>query len=212
MLVLSFDTESNGLPQYGKQNPADGPDQPRIVGLAAGLFDDSIDNQIDGIDCIIKPDGWTIGEDTTAIHGLTNEICEERGFPIAGVLNQINELMDLADVIVGHNITHDLKMLRGELRRAGLPDRYSEEDTCCTMRGFQKARGGKLKKLGVVFEEVVGVPPENEHLAQADMMMAAHIFFAMRDELPIKKAQYERGVSAAKLTGATNAEPEADAA
>lgn len=193
-LAMCLDTESNGLPQYGKDNPADGADQPRICGLAVALFGETINDVVEQFDCLIKPDGWTIGEDTTAIHGLTDAVCEAEGVPIASALNVINQMMDRADVIVGHNIAHDLKLLRGEFRRAGLPDRYGEVATFCTMWSGRKALGlKKIPNLSEALMAATGAVHEEAHRAKPDMLASAQVYFAVRERLPVPVPKLPKG-------------------
>ena len=70
-LALAYDTETTGLPLWN--DPSDDPRQPHIVQLAAALVDIDTRRTIASMDVIVKPDGWTIPDDTVAVHGITTE-------------------------------------------------------------------------------------------------------------------------------------------
>jgi DNA polymerase-3 subunit epsilon len=136
MKVFCFDSETSGLPDFKK--PADDPSQPRIVQLAGALFEadaaDPIQMSPPPIKAFcekIKPDGWRM-DDALAEklgNGLTHAVLDAEGKPAAQVLQMWADLHDAADLIVGFNITFDLKMMRCELRRAAMDDRYGARPT-----------------------------------------------------------------------------------
>lgn len=76
---IFFDTETTGIPNW--KEPSEHPDQPHIVQLAAELVDLDTQEVLDSMDVIVKPDGWIISEEMTAIHGITNEHALEVGIP-----------------------------------------------------------------------------------------------------------------------------------
>ncbi|MCA1973665.1 MAG: 3'-5' exonuclease [Caenispirillum sp.] len=129
--LLFFDTETTGLPDFGK--PADDPAQPRIAAICMMLATPE-GRTIDVHYQMVRPDGWTMPAEVTAINGLTTEMLETFGASIGFALNWFAEAMTWRPVLVAHNASFDLKMLRGELRRAGLPDRYEDTDSFCTMK------------------------------------------------------------------------------
>lgn len=57
-LLLVFDTETTGLPDWKKPSGSD--EQPHIVQLAAHLVDDDDRKIIHTIDHVVKPNGWEI--------------------------------------------------------------------------------------------------------------------------------------------------------
>jgi DNA polymerase-3 subunit epsilon len=191
MRVMGLDVETTGLPEFGRDHPADGPGQPRVCSIAAGLYDEAPDKPLRLLDTLIVPDGWNIGEDTRAIHGLTDERCAAEGRAIADVLAEVNAMMDEADMIVGHNVSFDLKLLRGELRRAGHYDRYGEHPYFCTMWLTKKAFGlKKTPKLTEAVQLALGVDHPSAHRALTDMMASVGIYFAIRDKVDAPKAKF----------------------
>jgi DNA polymerase-3 subunit epsilon len=179
MKVLILNTKATGYFDYKK--PADADCQPRIAQIAMYLIevsDDWTDRALlAGSIVFIRPDGWTMPTEAaeTLAHGLTQETLVSTGVPIAQALADFNELHDQCDLIAGFNVDYDLKLIRGELRRLGLPDRYAERPVFCAMRAatgvcqIPKAKGGgykfpKLSEAVGLFGGRVVVP----HDAEAD--------------------------------------------
>ena len=181
MKILIIDTESTGLFDYKKRADEEG--QPRIAQLAAVLLEVNDDwterNLIADKSCLIRPDGWEMPADLAEKlgHGLTQERLLADGVPIADALNTYLELFDQAELIAGFNVEYDLKLVRGELRRLGLPDRYAERPVFCAMRAstqicaIPKKKGGgfKLPKLGEAVEILLGTPITGAHNADDDV-------------------------------------------
>lgn len=128
-MLIFTDTESNGLPDY--KRPADDPDQPRIASLCTILTTNDL-RILDLRYSLVAPDGWEMTAESTAINGLTDEMLLARGRPIAEVMQHWNDLLDTGSLVIGHNIRHDMKLIRGELRRLELPDRFDQTTIYCT--------------------------------------------------------------------------------
>ena len=118
MRILVFDTETTGLPNTKFLNPDTLHLWPHIVQFSYVIYD-VIDNDIvDSKDCIIKLDeNVTVSEESTNIHGITNEMCQSKGITIQHVLNGFFAHLKNVDMIVGHNITFDINMVKIELLR-----------------------------------------------------------------------------------------------
>ena len=56
--------------------------------------------------------------------GLTTEYLKKHGVPIANALQQYRAALEARRVVAGFNVQFDLKMMRAELRRAGIDDHY----------------------------------------------------------------------------------------
>lgn len=186
MITMFFDTETTGLPKFGLA--ADDPSQPRICSIATALFDQerSIEMRHD----FVRPNGWTVPPEAAAIHGLTTERLTEIGIPIDEALSNFLDIYDRADELVVYGAEFDLKMIRGELRRASRPDRYKEKPTKCAMRRATMAckmpptdamlavgrRTYKTPKLQEAHEIILGVPLVGAHDALNDVLALARIW------------------------------------
>lgn len=130
--ALVFDVETTGLFKY--RLAADDPSQPRVCQIAGALVSEDERVPLKTYEAIIKPDGWTVPEGATEIHGLTTEKCADLGIPIKEALDGFMALYDRALVLAAFGMTFDSKALRAELRRDGRPDRFGEKLEACVMR------------------------------------------------------------------------------
>ena len=108
--VLFFDTETTGLPEKGASWKTDYEGYPHIVQIAwvRGGIEKSH---------IIRPDGWEIPEDVSAIHGITTEKALAEGEPFAVVIDEfITDCHDAA-LLCGHNIHFDTGMVKANILR-----------------------------------------------------------------------------------------------
>ena len=143
--ILVFDCETTGLPPKGAKYQTDFLQFPRIVQLSwdfNGFMNDFI----------IKPDGWTIPEEATKIHGITQERAEREGVPIAEVLSLFWSNCFDAKKLVGHNIYFDSSVIKSEALRLGsdefvslLNDAMDKTKRICTMMKTIKLVGARQK-------------------------------------------------------------------
>lgn len=121
MNLLYFDTETTGLPKASL--PLGHPDQPHITQLGFVL-------EVDGHDAItfdslIKPDNWPIQRDSgtgigkiaSDLTGITQDMCEKDGIPIADAVECFVIAAENADAIVCHNAAFDSKLMSMEYAR-----------------------------------------------------------------------------------------------
>jgi DNA polymerase-3 subunit epsilon len=116
---LFFDTETTALPNF-KLSSTD-PSQPHICQIAAILTDPLGKVQAE-LNLLIRPEGWMIPEETTAIHGITQAAAEKYGIHVKGAMSLFWRLLSCTEVLVAHNISFDIFLLRIAAHRCGLPD------------------------------------------------------------------------------------------
>lgn len=106
--VLFFDAETTGLPEKGAQWESDFKYFPNIASLA-WIFR--------GVEkhYIIYPDGWTIPQETTDIHGITTEYALEHGVKIDVVLADFAEDILKAPFVAAHNIYFDSSVVKANV-------------------------------------------------------------------------------------------------
>lgn len=145
MKIVVLDTETTGISKFKKVIPVQIDSWPYIVQFSYMMYDtkQSIDKVSD--DIIKLPPGVLIPEETSKIHGITNEICET-GVDIGECLLKFAEYYSQADVIVAHNLSFDLNMIMAELIRLI----YSGKET------HRLVDYSKLLKS-------LSHPPENKH-------------------------------------------------
>lgn len=118
MRFLVFDTETTGLPQTKFISPSTLHQWPYIAQFSYIIFDTSLNDIITSKDYVIKlPESILISDESTKIHGITNEISQMSGAPIDEVLNEFFYYLRGVDRLIGHNIEFDINMIKVALIR-----------------------------------------------------------------------------------------------
>jgi DNA polymerase III epsilon subunit-like protein len=118
MRVLVFDTETTGLPKSKIINPDTLNLWPHIVQFSYVIYDTVLNDIVETCDSIVKlEDGITIPEDSTKIHGITDEISKKNGIEIDLILEDFFYHLRNIDLLVGHNVLFDINMIKVELLR-----------------------------------------------------------------------------------------------
>jgi DNA polymerase-3 subunit epsilon len=118
MKVIVFDTETTDLPADQNAPLSDSSKWPYIIQLSFMVFDTDTKEILEYSDHIIQLDTTVnISPGSIAIHQITAQRSQNEGIPIKQALAQLADNMSDADVIVGHNILFDKRMLMVELTR-----------------------------------------------------------------------------------------------
>lgn len=192
---LVFDTETSGLMDYKRD--ADAPGQPRVAEFACVYLDNNLQIERD-YTAFVQPDGWEMEPGATEANGLTTEFLIEHGIPIMLVLAIYIAAIREHRAVIAFGAQFDCKMMRAELRRAGLPDLFEETPNICVMRSLlshAKQTGRKLIKYnddGSPKDTAKGWPkqsdacryyglvvPPKPHRAIIDARATASIFMMM---------------------------------
>ena len=163
-------------------------------------------------DIYVRPNGWEMKPGATKANGLTTELLMHIGQPVEVALDAYEAAIKAGRVMVAYNSQFDLKIMRGELRRAGRPDLFEETPNICLMRAFKAYRkiykGYKLSDACTFF----GIPYERGHEAPADALMCLEVFRRLRplgatpDPKVYYSKHYAETVSYTHLTLPTNRE------
>ncbi len=197
-----FDTETTGLFVFrdkatGQPVPADAEGQPRMASFAV-VYADEDGREISRAKLFVQPNGWTIdGTYAAQVNGLSDAFLIENGVPVEEVLALWNAVVDRGITAAAFNAQFDCKMMRAELRRAGLPDRFEETRNVCVMKALDPyAADGLCITRGFVKLaaacEFFGIVNANAHDAMADAEAArALLEIIIRDQrLPEAKVHY----------------------
>jgi DNA polymerase-3 subunit epsilon len=200
MAYIIIDTEGTGLFRTKNILPdgtkvlarSDEPGQPRMAEYAHVLLNDNFEVESKFQQYII-PEGWEHEDGTPMLempagafeaNKLTFKFLRLHGRPVREALQHYLACVE-GRVFIGFNQQHDGRQLRGELRRAGLPDRFEETPSICAMRSLQSARI-KIRKLNglggyprlidaAAHFGVPGYEEEKRHRALEDALATAHI-------------------------------------
>lgn len=188
-MILVFDTETTGLVQW--TSPSDDPSQPHIVDIAATLFDGT-GLEVARYDAIINP-GVEIPEEVARLHGITTEIAQAEGIKPDHAFVSFMDLVARADLIVGHNVSFDIRMVRILAARVTGEKWDNPLPTFCTMRRTTnicriigpKARHPQDWKWPTLIEATrhfFNEDHEGAHRARPDCDASARIYFHLKEQ------------------------------
>ncbi len=190
MKYLVVDTEGSGLFQYKDANgntlASDAPGQPRLAHLAMYPVDMTSGETPTLQHFYIKPDGWQMTAEATAINGLTDEFLAANGVPVKQAMEAYARYLDEGYILTAYNAQHDGRQLRAELRRAGMEDRFETTKQCCLMRSstgmdIKKANGkGGWPSLSDVCAHF-GIVHDGPHKAENDAKAAVSVFLKLHE-------------------------------
>lgn len=189
MIFLAYDTETTGTH-----------DNAEIAQLGMILYDH--DRRVLGeFKSLVKPDGWTMPEETQAFHTkngstVSQENCELYGISLTAALALFKKWASMADVLIAFNQKYDRARIEYSAGRLGLEIDLSLKAVPCacemstpilklppTPKMIEWGRGDQYKtpKLIEAFEFLTGKKAEGAHDALADVRMAAEVYFKIID-------------------------------
>ncbi|MEM8937827.1 MAG: DNA polymerase III subunit alpha [Bacteroidota bacterium] len=183
-MYLIFDTETTGLPHNTTAPVEDLDNWPRLVQIAWQLHD-HFGKLLSTGNHIVKPEGFTIPFNAEKVHGISTKRALEVGEDLLEVLDLFSVDVNRAEVLIGHNIEFDNKIIGAEYLRkekenllAGTKNIDTAEDTVafCQLPG---GPGGRLKspKLTELYEKLFGEKFDAAHDAAYDVDATAKAFF-----------------------------------
>ena len=190
-MILFFDTETTGLPDY-RSNPSDAC-QPHLVQIACILTEDNGLERA-SVNLIVNP-GVPIPSGASSVHGISSELAERAGMSSATAIAMWDRLASRADLVVAHNIKFDWALIETAWHRAGKGSAFyaahARRSMFCTLEaaspivnlpptarmvaaGFNKPKPPKLSECISHFfgEELIGA-----HDALVDVRACARIYF-----------------------------------
>lgn len=192
-IALAFDTETTGLPLF--KEPSEHPDQPHIVQLAAVLVDLDSHRELASMDVIVKPNGWTIPAEVSAIHGITQEQALDVGIPEETAVEMLLALW-AQRMRIAHNESFDARIVRIACMRHApdFADMWKAGNAACTqllstpilkLPPTEKMKAAKRfhhksANLSEAYEFFTGRKLENAHSAMADTRACLEVFHAVK--------------------------------
>jgi DNA polymerase III epsilon subunit-like protein len=183
MKILFFDTETTGLPKNWKAPVHQLDNWPRLVQIAWQVYSSNGD-LLEEHDYVIKPDGFIISLEASAVHKITTEKALETGLDLFTILKVFSSSVKSCGLMVAHNYSYDYNIMGSELLRNGLENSLKDKEHICTMNAsteFCKISGPygykwpKLEELyKILFDESF-----NAHDALDDIRATAKCFWEL---------------------------------
>jgi DNA polymerase III epsilon subunit-like protein len=185
-MYLIFDTETTGLPLSYKAPVSDIENWPRVVQVAWRSFDDK--GKKTGSACyVIRPDGFTIPKEAEKVHGISTARAKREGVCIKKVLDEFTEELEIAKVLVAHNLEFDTNIVGAEFHRIGVRRPFRKHTLVCTMKESTDhcelpGRYGDYKwpKLSELHVKLFKKNVKEMHDAGADVETCAKCFFELK--------------------------------
>lgn len=213
MRILVFDTETTGLPQTKIISPCTLEQWPHIVQFSYIIYDTILNNIVETKDYIIKlPKNTLIPEESSNIHGITNEMSLKKGVSINEVLSEFFCYLRDVDLLVGHNIEFDINIVKVELLRIIYNKKNSIKKTklckydlhfltnyknisCtlketvefCNIQSYYKNGNSYLKypKLSELHEKLFNTSPSNLHNSLNDILVTLRCFMKFKHNIDL---------------------------
>ena len=158
MKILVFDTETTGLPIEKNPSIYQTNKWPYILQLSYVVYDLSLNKIIKQNDKYIKiNDNVDISIESQNVHKITREICN-KGDLINKVLHEFKKDMNECDLLVGHNVSFDKRMIIVEGIRNKI--NMNLKPTYCTMKNAVDIC--KIERIGENNELYYKFPTLNE--------------------------------------------------
>jgi len=189
MIILACDTETSGLPGAKEVNEINIHLWPYILQLSYVLYDTSTAEIVSYLDHYISiPSSVVVHPGAFQVHGITTEMMTTDGIDIKDALNTLNEAMTEADVVIGHNVQFDCKMIVAECLRNQVTLQIDSSKIECTMLEgtplckITKAgsKGYKWPTLLELHRHLFKKDPENLHDSLIDVVVCLRCYLQMK--------------------------------
>lgn len=197
MMILALDTETTGLPSW--RDPSDAPHQPHLIQLAAILHDEA-GREVERLSTIVRPGAGAVMEpEAFAAHGITLERAGLEGVCPVAVLERFLAMAATATIIVGHNVSFDIRIMRIHAARHSGVKWEAPCPTFCTMKRAagivnlpptdkMRASGRnwpKPPRLGECIKHFFGEELEGAHDALNDVQASMRVFWHLTREMGV---------------------------
>tara|TARA_R110001592_G_scaffold194889_1_gene442540 strand:+ start:30 stop:662 length:633 start_codon:yes stop_codon:yes gene_type:complete len=195
MKFLVFDTETTGLPQG--RNPSIYKTElwPHVIQLSYIVYCSDENKILSLVDDYIKiNDDVVIEEKSQEIHNISKEKLNTLGINIVDALNKFNKWAEQCELLIGHNVSFDKRMVIVEGIRNNI--RMKVHTTYCTMKETtelckieREFRDGKkyfkYPSLSELYNHLFDKIPKNTHNALTDILICMRCFYKIKFDTDI---------------------------
>jgi DNA polymerase III epsilon subunit-like protein len=162
MKILVFDTETSGLPEK-EASIYDKSKWPYIIQLSYILYDLSNNSSLIKNNYIKIDESVIITQESFNIHNISREILNAQGINIVPALKEFNECLKKCDIVVGHNISFDKRIIFVECFRHNVTQYFTQfinnekihKPEYCTMKNTtQFCKLERLSKTNQVYNKM----------------------------------------------------------
>ena len=186
--VMFFDVETTGLPSDHNASYTNVHNWPRIVSICWMI--DRGSETLDEFYSIVKPEGFIIPHESSAIHGISNSQAKLEGVSLESVFAKLNSALSSYNVkrLVAHNMSFDKNVLLCELHRKKHPliSSIKFSDASCTKESSTNycaipGRYGSYKwpTLEELYRKLFGSSPEGQHNAKFDVAATRRCYYEL---------------------------------
>jgi len=189
MKTLVFDVETTGLPTKWDPKIKEIECWPHIVQLSWMIYNPNEDLNISDYYIKLK-DGMEIPEESTKIHGITNEKMREEGVDIKEILIKLQKDMNECDIIVAHNLKFDKSLVLVESLRNKIGFSIPQKQFCtmlygekiCDLKRVTKwgKTVSKYPKLIELHQKLFHYEPSNLHNSLYDILVCLRCYYKLR--------------------------------
>jgi DNA polymerase III epsilon subunit-like protein len=189
-LALVFDTETTGLPArrasgYYPITLFEAYDNARVVQAAWIVLEEGTRRVLSRKSYVIKPVGFSVPPDSTAIHGITHERAEAEGVDLGLVISAFCDDLVRCEKLVGHNVFFDANVFSSECWRHGATEVSqlirSKRIVDTMMASHRILSLGKRPKLIELVHMLFHDPPARQlHDALDDVLLCACCYHRLR--------------------------------
>lgn len=198
MIVTVFDTETTGLPASYMLEEANVNNWPHILQLAYIVYDTDAHKFLEFMEIIVKlPSSVSISEESIRIHGISREIITRSGVDLPQHLTNFLSWCEKSELIIGHNVEFDYKMICAELMRLGWTEqlqtfKYYKKFFCTMKSTVNLCNIQSISKTGKQFTKFPSLTElhyylfktglKNMHNALNDVLVCFRCFYKLKFE------------------------------
>ena len=187
MRVLVFDTETTGLPTERNASIYHVDKWPYIIQLSYIIYCTETNKMNIINDYINIPDSVKISKESQEIHKISRDTLK-KGIDIENALKKFNHYSNNSELVVGHNVSFDKRMLMVEGIRNKI--RVDISESYCTMKnsielckiekiGNNGEKYYKYPTLSELYKKLFDIIPKNTHDALIDNLICMRCFCKM---------------------------------
>jgi len=181
--IMILDTETTGIPKkingyFDLYKNLKSYENSRLIELAYVII--ATDNAKE-YQTLVLSEGLKITDESTLIHGITEDMCIKDGKPLSTVLDTLYEDINSVDIIIGHNVEFDVSILLSEYYRLNKKCLFKiQKEFICTVKLFHNIYGKYLKLTDlykIVFNETF-----NAHRAMDDVIACKKLYLYLQNQ------------------------------